>query len=186
MPNLGNILLVSISLGLSNFAAAIAIGISGTDNKTRIKTVMVFGLFEAVMPLIGLLIGQRLAGLIGGISNYIGAGLLILTGANTTWQSIKKHPTKETKLEEPKIQFKQLLFLGFALSIDNLVIGFALSLHHVPIVFTAGIIAITSVSMSLLGLELGQRLGEKFEQWSETIGGVILLLVGLAVGFDLL
>lgn len=80
MPNLVNILLVSISLGLSNFAAAIAIGIIGTDNQTRIKTAVVFGLFEAVMPLIGLLIGQRFAGLIGGISNYIGGGLLLLSG----------------------------------------------------------------------------------------------------------
>jgi len=187
MLNLGNILLVSISLGLSNFAAAIAIGISGVDHKTRIKTAVAFGLFEAGMPIIGLLIGQKVAGLIGHTGNYIGAGLLILTGANTIWQSIKSHSSQGTRPGKPTLQkFRQLLIAGFALSIDNLVVGFALSLHHVPIALTTGIIAFISIAMSLIGLELGQRLGEKFERWSEVIGGVILILVGLAIGFSLL
>lgn len=187
MPNLGNILLVSVSLGLSNFAAAIAIGISGVDNKTRIKTAVAFGLFEAGMPIIGLLIGQKVAGLIGHIGNYIGAGLLILTGAYTTWQSINSHSSEATRSREPTLQnFRQLLIAGFALSIDNLVVGFALSFNHVSIILAAGIIAFTSITMSLIGLELGQRLGEKFERWSELIGGIILLLVGLAIGFGIL
>lgn len=187
MSNLGNILLVSISLGLSNFAAAIAIGMSGVDNKTRIKTAVAFGLFEAAMPIIGLLIGQKVASLIGHAGNYIGALLLILTGAYTIYSSIKSYSREVTRPREPRIQqFKQLLIAGFALSIDNLVVGFALSLYHVSIILAAGIIAFTSLTMSLIGLELGQRLGEKFERWSELIGGVILMLVGLTIGFGIL
>lgn len=186
MSNIGNILLVSISLGLSNFAAAIAIGISGVDRKTRIKTALVFGFFEAAMPVVGLLIGNRIASLIGHIANYLGAGLLILTGSHTIWQSLQSHSSEVPRQTgSQRKQLKQLLIAGFALSIDNLVVGFALSLYHVPIALTAGIIAFTSVVMSLIGLELGRRLGEQFERWSEAIGGVILILVGVAIGFGL-
>jgi putative Mn2+ efflux pump MntP len=53
--------LVAVSLGLSNFAAAIGIGVSGVDARTRLRVGLVFGLFEAAMPLLGLLLGHGLA-----------------------------------------------------------------------------------------------------------------------------
>jgi putative Mn2+ efflux pump MntP len=87
------LLFVSISLGLSNFAAAIGIGLSGVDAQTRLKTGLIFGFFEALMPILGLLLGQGLAGLFGDIGHYGGAGLLILTGVYTLWQT-RKHATK--------------------------------------------------------------------------------------------
>ena len=67
------------ALGLSNFAAAIGIGMGGVDAKIRLKTGLIFGFFEALMPIVGLLIGEGLAGLIGEIGHYVGAGLLVLT-----------------------------------------------------------------------------------------------------------
>jgi manganese efflux pump family protein len=60
------VLLVALSLGLSNFAAAIGIGISGIDARTRWRVGVVFGLFEAGMPIVGLLLGRSLAGTLGG------------------------------------------------------------------------------------------------------------------------
>jgi putative Mn2+ efflux pump MntP len=75
-----------------------------------------------------------------------------------------------------------LLVSAFALSIDNLVVGFALSFSKIPIALAAIVIATASVLMSLIGLELGQRLGERVEQWSEEIGGAVLILVGIAIG----
>jgi putative Mn2+ efflux pump MntP len=71
------LLLVAASLGLSNFAAAIAIGVSGVDARTRLRVGIVFGLFEAGMPLLGLLLGHRLAGTLGHAARWIGATLLI-------------------------------------------------------------------------------------------------------------
>ena len=184
MQALINILFVSISLSLNNFAVAIAIGLSGADRKTRIRTAVAFGLFEAIMPIIGILIGHRLAGSIGQIGKYVGGGLLVLTGAYNTWQSTQE--SNQVRAEPKRQNFKYLLFTGFALSIDNLVVGFALSLYDVPLVLAAGMIAFTSITMSLVGLEFGQRLGAKFEAWSEVTAGVILILVGLALGFGLL
>ncbi len=62
---MGSLLLIAFSLSLSNFAAAIGIGLTGVDTRTRIKTGVAFGFFEALMPIIGLLIGRRIAGHIG-------------------------------------------------------------------------------------------------------------------------
>jgi Putative manganese efflux pump len=74
------LLLVAVSLGLSSFAVAIAIGVSGVDARTRLRTGLAFGLFEAAMPLLGLLLGHGLARTLGHAARWIGAALLIGTG----------------------------------------------------------------------------------------------------------
>jgi manganese efflux pump family protein len=185
--SLSGLLLVSVSLGLSNFAAAIGIGLSGVDAKTRLKTGLIFGFFEALMPILGLLLGQRLAGLFGDIGHDIGAVLLILTGAFTLWQARKNATQQNQANQKQRLQsVARLLITGFAISLDNLVVGFALSLYRVPVLLAALVIATTSVGMSLIGLELGRELGERIEQKSEIFSGVVLILVGLALAFHLL
>ena len=81
---------------------------------------------------------------------------------------------------------KRLVVLAGALSIDNLVIGFALGAYHVNLAVAAVTIAAVSVGLSLLGLEIGGRLGEHLGRRSELVGGAALVLVGLAVGTGLL
>ena len=179
-----DLLLVSLSLGLSNFAAAIGIGLSGVDASTRLKTGLIFGFFEALMPILGLLLGSQLAGLLGDIGTYIGAALLILTGGYTLWQARKQAGGGSQRNEHQRVA--RLLITGFALSLDNLVVGFALSLYHVPLLLAALVIAATSVGMSLIGLELGHKLGARIEQGSKLFGGVVLILVGLALALHLL
>jgi putative Mn2+ efflux pump MntP len=72
------------------------------------------------------------------------------------------------------------------LSIDNLAVGFALAVYHVQIVVAAVTMAAVSVAMSLLGLELGHRLGRRIEGWSEELGGAMLILVGIAIATGVL
>jgi putative Mn2+ efflux pump MntP len=79
----------------------------------------------------------------------------------------------------------QLLVTGAALSIDNLVVGFALGTTNVSLVVAVPLIVIASVSLSLLGLELGNRLGSVVERRSGEVGGVVLILVGVAVAAGL-
>lgn len=179
------LLLVSFSLGLSNFAAAIGIGLSGVDAKTRLKIGLIFGFFEALMPILGLLLGQGLAGLLGDIGHYVGAALLMLSGAYTLWSSRSNTSSHQGQVVvQQRVQsVRRLLITGFAISLDNLVVGFALSLYLVPILLAAGLIALVSVAMSLIGLELGQQLGGRIEQGSEAFGGIVLILVGLALAF---
>jgi putative Mn2+ efflux pump MntP len=80
----------------------------------------------------------------------------------------------------------QLLVMALALSIDNLAVGFAIAIYKVPIAEAAVLMAAVSVAMSLVGLELGHRLGERVEEWSEEIGGGVLILVGVALAAGLL
>ena len=182
--SIGALLLVSLSVGMSNFAASIGIGLSGVDARTRIRIGLAFGFFEAVMPVVGLAIGQSLAGQIGTIGHYIGSVLLVLTGLYVVWQA---HMGKTQALDAGQVRrlgTAQLFFTALALSIDNLIVGFALSFAQVPVALAAVVIAAVSVVLSLLGLELGQRLGSRVEQWSEEIGGAVLILVGVALAFD--
>lgn len=179
-----SLLLVSVSVGLSNFAGAIGIGLSGIDARTRIRVGLAFGFFEALMPLIGLLLGEAVAGYIGhNITSYVAGGILILTGAYTILQG--RRVSQEDK-GPPGLRTHQLIFTAVALSIDNLAVGFALAVYHIQIVIAAVTMAFVSVAMSLVGLELGHRLGRHVEAWSEELGGSVLILVGIAIAFRLL
>ena len=179
---MSGVILVALALGLSNFAAAIGIGLSGVDHRLRIRIAVVFGFFEAAMPLAGLVIGHRLTDSIGSAGPYLGGGLLILTGVFTIVQarrSVTKDSPSSTRLGA-------LIITGAALSIDNLVVGFALGTYRVSLLLAAVVIAVVSVAMSLVGLEIGSRLGESVEQLSGEIGGVVLVLVGVAIASGIL
>jgi putative Mn2+ efflux pump MntP len=175
--------LVSVSVGLSNFAGAIGIGLSGIDSRTRLRVGIAFGLFEALMPIVGLLIGQAVAGYLGEFARYIGGGILILTGAYTIWQG--RRPGVDQS-NPPAPTTRSLLITALALSIDNLVVGFALAIYRIPIVLAAVTMGVVSVAMSLIGLELGHRLGPHIGTWSEELGGAVLIGVGVAIAIGLL
>jgi putative Mn2+ efflux pump MntP len=183
MSGLLGLLLVSVSVGLSNFAGAIGIGLSGIDARTRLRVGIAFGLFEALMPIAGLLLGQAVAGYLGHIAKYVGSTILILTGIYTIWQG--RRVSKEQK-EPTELQTHRLVVTALALSIDNLAVGFALAVYRIPIVLAAATMGVISVALSLVGLELGSRLGTRVEAWSEELGGAVLILVGLALAIGIL
>jgi manganese efflux pump family protein len=80
----------------------------------------------------------------------------------------------------------RLLVTALALSIDNLAVGFAIAAYNVNIVLAAVMMGVVSVGLSLVGLELGSRLGERVEEWSEEIGGGVLIAVGVALAAGVL
>jgi putative Mn2+ efflux pump MntP len=175
------IILVAAALGLSNFAAAIGIGLSGVDGRLRIRIAIIFGFFEAAMPLLGLLVGHRVAGSVGSAASYLGGGLLIATGLYAVVQA----RLRASEVARPTNTGK-LILTGAALSIDNLVVGFALGTYKVALVEAAIVIAVVSVGMSLIGLEVGRRLGHSVEQWSAELGGAVLVLVGILIATGVL
>jgi len=142
------------------------------------------GRFKALMPLIGLVLREAVSGYIGkSRQGYVAGGILILTGAYTIWQG------RQVEREEkgPKsLQTHRLIITALALSIDNLAVGFALAVYHIQIVIAAVTMGAVSVAMSLAGLELGNRLGRRVEEWSEELGGAVLILVGIAIASGLL
>jgi putative Mn2+ efflux pump MntP len=177
------LLLVAVSVGLSNFAAAVSIGVTGIDKQTRLRVGVIFGLFETAMPIVGVLLGQSLAATLGHAARWIGAGLLIATGLYALSQAIRHRHSQQTDDQAaPAGQpIRRMLITGLALSIDNLAVGFALGTYHVSFAVAAIVIGAVSVTLSLLGLELGSRIGSRAGDRGELVGGIVLIGVGIAI-----
>ena len=140
------------------------------------------------MPILGLLLGHSLAHALGGAAHWIGAGLLIATGAYAVLQAIRGQAREEDQPAAGANQLRtgRLLVSGIALSIDNLAVGFALGAYYVNLAAAAVIIGVVSVTVSLVGLELGNRLGNKTGERGELIGGLVLIAVGMAIASGVL
>jgi manganese efflux pump family protein len=177
------LVLVAVSLGLSNFAAAVGIGVSGIDARTRLHVGVIFGLFETGMPILGLLLGHSLATTLGHAAHWIGAALLIATGGYAVIQALRSPAGRDGLASAvPGAQRTgRLLITAAALSIDNLAVGFALGTFHVSLALAAIVIGAISVCMSLIGLELGNRIGSRAGARGELVGGLVLIGVGVAV-----
>ncbi len=173
------LLLVAASVGADNFAAAIAIGLAGVDRRLRVRIAVIFGLFEAGMPVIGLLIGHGVSGSLGSRTHVIGGGLLILVGLQMVVSATRSDADAPPALAGASLG--RLVLLGAGLSIDNLVIGFALGARDTPLILSVVLIGVVSVGLSLLGLELGSRLGAGVGHRSELLGAGVLVAVGVAI-----
>ena len=183
------LLLAAVAVGLSNLAASIGIGVTGVTARTRLQVGLVFGVFEAGMPIVGLLIGQRIASDLGQAVRWPGAILLMIVGGSGLVRSFRDGRRRAADApgespHPPSIRPRglgRLLVTGFVLSLDNLVVGFALGTYQVGILAGATLIGAVSVIMSLAGLELGGLLGRRVGERSEQMSGVILILVGAAI-----
>jgi putative Mn2+ efflux pump MntP len=196
--------LVAASVGMSNLAASIAIGVSGVDARTRLRVGLVFGAFEAGMPVVGLIIGAQAAGSLGHAARWVGAGLLIAVGlyalasaaragrarapahahthtqrAGSTADPADRAPGTADQVQPPRVS--HLLVSGLALSLDNLVVGFALGAYHTSIALGVIVIGSVSVALSLIGLELGAGIGRWAGRRGEQLAGVMLISVGIAI-----
>lgn len=181
------VLLVAVSIGLDNFAAAIGIGVSGVDARTRWRVGAVFGFFEAAVPVVGLLLGRGLASTLGRPAHWIGAALLIATGLYALAEAIRgPHGEAEAGDRYATQGAGRLLVAGLALSIDNLPVGFALGTYHVSVAVAALVIGAVSVALALTGLELGRRLGTRTGERGEVLGGLVLIGVGVAIAAGVL
>jgi manganese efflux pump family protein len=179
------LLLVAVSLGLSNFAASIGIGVSGIDARTRLRVGVIFGVFETGMPVLGLLLGRSLASALGHAAHWVGAALLIATGIYAVVQAVRSQGDRAPATPASQ-RTGRLLVTGIALSIDNLAVGFALGTFHVSLVVAAVVIGAVSITLSLLGLELGNRLGARTGERGELVGGLVLIGVGVAIATGVL
>ena len=181
------LLLVALSVGLDNFGAAGALGISGAGSHLRLKVVVVFGVFEAGMPLLGLLLGDSIAAGLGGHANLLAGLVLCLAGV---FALVQEHGARDrtttTKSAATEPGLLRLIILAVALSIDNLAIGFALGTSHVNVVVAAVVIGVVSVGLTLAGLELGRRLGSRLGRWGERAGGLLLIAVGVTIAAGVL
>jgi len=179
MRTIITLLLISLSVGLDNFATSIAMGVSGIKKSRRIRIALFFGFFETLMALIGILLGKQALSILGDKAHIIGGILLGLTGMYQIYSSFKNEIENNTKKDIAGTW--NLFFPALALSIDNLIVGFSLGARHLNVVQSILAICAASLLLSSLGLEIGNRIRKVVEEYSEIIAGSILILVGVLV-----
>lgn len=179
------LLLVALAVGLDNFGAAGALGMSGAGSR-RLEIAVVFGVFEAAMPLLGLLLGDSVAHGLGGRAKLVAGLVLCLAGIYALVQGRGADEGVDGGAGSGGPGFRRLVVLAAALSVDNLAIGFALGAYHVNVIVAALAIGVVSVGLTLVGLELGSRVGTRLGKWGERAGGVLLVVIGVTVATGLL
>jgi putative Mn2+ efflux pump MntP len=166
-------------LGLDTFAVAAAVGVAGTAGvRARIRLSLLFVVFEAGMPLIGLALGAPLAHAIGDTADYVAAAAVIAVGA---W--ILLGPDGDGEEERAARLTRShglpLLGLGVSISLDELAIGFSLGLAHLPVVTVIVAIALQTLLAVQLGIYVGARVGERFREGAERLAGIALIALGV-------
>ena len=175
------LLLIAISLSIDCFAVAISISISlKTPSPLQISRVALsFGVFQALMTLIGWLIGQTIVGLIEAYDHWLAFGLLTFIGLRMFREAFRSKGDEKNNVD----MTKGLILLGLAIatSIDALAVGLTFSLLEVNIALASSVIGITAVLATIIGFALGKRVGKLFGKRAEAIGGVVLIAIGLRI-----
>jgi len=180
------LLLVALALGVDNLAVSLGIGVSGVHGAMRVRVAVIFGLFEAGMPLLGMAAGRTVAGGLGSGAPWLGGGLLAAVGVYQLIEWARGRGSPGDAAAPGSWGTGRLLVSGLAMSIDNLVVGFALGAYHVGIVVAALVIGVVSVAMALAGLELGARIGAALGERGELAGAAVLIAVGVVMAVGLL
>jgi putative Mn2+ efflux pump MntP len=166
-------------LGLDTFALAAALGVAGLDPGDRLRVALVFTTFETVMPIIGLLAGRVVGGLIGAWAGYAGIAFLLVAGV------VLLRPGHEGADEESRLRLLAharglaIVDLGLSISMDELTVGLSAGLLALPLAVTIVWIAVQAFVATQLGLRLGSRVGEAVRERSERVAGVVLIALAL-------
>ena len=177
--NFLEIVLVSFGLAMDAFAVAICKGMAMKKGnlKKGIIIALYFGIFQALMPFIGYMLGLRFEKVINAIDHWLAFILLSIIGINMIKESISK---KEEKINDD-ISFKTMFILALATSIDALAVGVTFAFLRVEILNPLIFIGTITFCMSYLGVKIGNKFGNKLKNKAETIGGIILILMGLKI-----
>ncbi len=177
-----NITIVSVAFGLAMdaFAVSITSGITIKDLRINhaLRIAIFFGLFQAVMPIIGWLAGLSLRDLISSVDHWVAFGLLGFIGCKMIYESIKMEPGGE-KINPLNVYV--LLILSVATSIDALAVGLSFAFLKISIAVPVVIIGVITFLLSFLGVFVGDRFGHFFENKIELVGGLILIGIGVKI-----
>lgn len=176
------LLLLSVALGMDAFTVAISEGIRMKTLHVAhaLKVALFFGLFQALMPGLGYLLGITVDEYIENIDHWVALGLLCFIGIRMIRESIRMKP--DCGPSSPRISdTRTLLVLALATSIDALAAGVSLAIQHAPIFPCAATIGGITALMCFIGVMVGHRVGCLFQRRAELLGGVILILIGVNI-----
>ena len=176
------ILFIAISLAMDSFSVSISRGFTTNKNMLffeALKTGFFFGLFQAVMPIIGFFSGLSIIDFISGFDHWVAFGLLCIIGGRMIYESI----SKKAKQVVNSSSLKVLLILSTATSIDALAVGLSLSFLGTSIITPVIIIGIIAFCMSFFGVFIGKMFGRYFEKIG-ILGGIILIVIAIRILID--
>jgi len=176
--------IVGIAIGLAMDATAVAIGTSmmlgNVSGRQIFRFAFHFGLFQAAMPILGWFAGRELADYIASWDHWVAFGLLSLIGGKAIFDVLVDSNEKEKKETDPT-RGGSLVLLSIATSIDALAVGLSMALLNITIWYPAAIIGITTAILTILGMILGSRVGQRFGKGVRILGGVILIGIGIKI-----
>ena len=178
------IFLVGVGLSMDAFAVAICKGLAmpRVNRKRTLLIGLYFGVFQAVMPLTGWLLGSQFARRVTKMAPWIAFVLLAWIGGSMIRESLSKKEEEE-KAEPVELRHRELLMLAIATSIDALAVGVSFSMVEltVPIYAAAALIGCTTFAISVAGVFVGNLFGARYKNRAEFVGGAILILIGLKI-----
>lgn len=173
------IIIIAIGLAMDAFAVSICKGLSMKKMSWKKGLIIggYFGFFQALMPLIGYLLGIGFQDKVTGIDHWIAFILLGIIGINM----IKEALSKKEEEKNDSVNFKEMIVLAIATSIDALAVGITMAFLEVNIALAITIIGIITFAISIIGVKIGNIFGNKYEKKAEFAGGVILILMGIKI-----
>ncbi|MFC1984514.1 manganese efflux pump MntP family protein [Chloroflexota bacterium] len=175
-----SILFISLGLSADCFVVALSGSISmrSVSFLQKIRASLTFGVFQALMPVLGWLAGRTVVDLISDYDHWVAFILLVLIGIRMIWGSTHR------KEDHNKVDITRgliLLTLAVATSIDALAVGLTFAFLEVSITLASSLIGIVAFMITMLGFAIGRKAGELIGKRAEAIGGVILIIIGLRI-----
>lgn len=177
------LLLIGVGLAMDAFAVSICKGLAmrKVNKKQAVIIGLFFGGFQALMPLIGWLLGSQFESYITNIDHWIAFILLAFIGGKMLLEAVKPEEDVEIEQMDPPLDIKEMFLLAVATSIDALAVGITFAFLDYPIVEAISIIGITTFIISVGGVYVGNFFGNKYKNKAEFAGGLILVLIGLRI-----
>ena len=178
------IFLIGIGLSMDAFAVAICKGLAmpdKVDRKGALLIALYFGVFQAVMPALGWLLGSQFARYVTQMAPWIAFVLLAWIGGSMIRESLSKEEKGEAEMGA--VSHKELLVLAVATSIDALAVGVTFSMLELAVSIGAAValIGCTTFVISLGGVYVGNVFGARYKGKAEFVGGAILILIGVKI-----
>ena len=178
--NLITVFVIALGLAIDAFAVSVASGARDKQLPIRhtFRIALFFGGFQAVMPLLGWLLGLGINQIIRDYDHWLAFGLLTAIGSKMIYESII---LKKVEKQPNPMNLATLIVLSVAVSVDALAVGITLSLLTDHVITAIIIIGIVTFALSYAGIYIGKIFGHIFENKIEIIGGLILIAIGAKI-----
>ena len=184
------LIFTAFALSMDAFAVSITKGmtIKNLKKSTALKMALAFGVFQGAMPLLGWALGISFESYIKSIDHWIAFILLGFIGFNMIkgfFDDRKEENASELEFsattDVDDLSNKEIIMLAVATSIDALAVGISFAFLNVSIIPAASIICIITFLVCVVGVFVGNKVGDIFNGYAELVGGVILILIGFYI-----